>query len=249
MKLRFLLRNCGAFTGVLALLALCGCSGIPGLSGLSGNPIRGNAIIDWVDFVKLNGHSYTGLWEAAIQDPSDVTNQAAGKVKFKVGDVVSNPNYRTKDGDAAFLAIGTELLRVQGFAAEELLAVRDTGVIGGYRLYAEDGFAKTLRLRYADLPKDRVTRVELYREGNAEPYRTLQGADRERFLALLDGGRDTANYNPANRNGDPVYRRMVFYTDGPLAHSFMIVDDGENVFFSPWETRLVDDEVRELLRG
>lgn len=235
--------------GVIALMAaaLLGCSG--GISGLTGNPIKGNAIIDWVDFVKHGGHSYTGLWEAVLQNPDDVTGEAAGKVKFKVGDVVTNPSYRTKDGDAAFLAIGTELLRVRGFAEDELLAVRDTSLIGGYRLYAEDGFAKTVRMNYADIPKARVTKVELYREGNAEPYRTLEGSDKERFIALLDGGQDKRDYRPASQRGDPEYRRMVFYADGPLAYQYTIADDGDNVFFSPWETRLVDAEVRELLRG
>jgi len=231
--------------GVLAVwIALSGCT------SLQSNPIKGNAIIDWVDFVKFSGHSYTGLWEAVLQNPDDVAGQVAGKIKFKVGDVVTNPGYRTKDGDAAFLAIGTELLRVRGFAEDELLAVRDTSVIGGYKLYAEDGFAKTLRMNYADIPKAQVTRVTLYRDRNVEPYRTLEGADRERFIALLDSGQDTRDYRPANQHGDPEYRRMVFHmSDGPLAYSYSIADDGANVFFSPWETRLVDAEVRELLRG
>jgi len=233
---------------VLWLAALFGCSG--GISGTAGNPIKGNAIIDWVDFVKFNGHSYTGLWEAVLQNPGDVAEEVAGKVKFKVGDVVTNPGYRTKDGDAAFLEIGTELLRVRGFAEDELLAVRDETLIGGYRLYAEDGFAKTLRMNYADIPKAQVTKIELYHDSNIDPYRTLAGTDRERFIALLDGGRDTRDYNPANQHGDPEYRRMVFYVSGgPFAYSFMIADDGVNVFFSPWETRLVDAEVRELLRS
>lgn len=240
MKIRV---KVGAIGVLTTFLLLCGCSGI------GGNPIKGNAVIDWVDFVKFNGHSYTGVWEAVLQNPDDVAGEVAGKVAFKVGDVVTNPSYRTKDGDAAFLAIGTELLRVRGYAEDELLAVRDASLIGGYRLYAEDGFAKTMRMNYADIPKAQVTRVELYRDGSVEPFKTLEGADQKRFIALLDSGQDTPNYSPANQQGDPAYYRMVFFADGPLAYQFTIADDGVNVFFSPWETRLVDAEVRGLLKG
>ncbi|NRF94803.1 hypothetical protein HQN89_28320 [Paenibacillus frigoriresistens] len=63
-----------------------------GCSNFNTNSIRGNAVIDWVDFVKLSGNSYTGLFEGVIKDPNDVTNQVIGEVKFKVGDVVTNPN-------------------------------------------------------------------------------------------------------------------------------------------------------------
>jgi hypothetical protein len=227
---------------VVVALLLGGCS------DSDADSIHGNAIIDWVDFVKLNEYTYTGLFDGVIKNPLDVTDEVAGEVKFKVGDVVTNPKYRTKPGDAAFLAIGTKLYRVKGFEPNELIAAKEERLIGGYRLYAEENFAKTLQLNYKDVPKDKVERVELYRLGEVEAYRTLTGSDQERFIQLLDSGADTQDYTPADRDRDPTYYSMVFYTDGPIAYLYSIADDGENVFFSPWTTRLVDDEIRVFLQ-
>lgn len=209
------------------------------------NPIKGNAVIDWVDFVKLNGVTYTGLWENVIKDPSDVTDQVVGKVKFKVADVVTNPNYRTKEGDAAFLKEGTKLYRVKGFEAVEIIAAKAENVIGGYRLYAGDDYFKTIRRHYKDVPKDEVERIELYRESEVTPYKALSGKEKDRFIQILESGQDTENYNP---KGDPIYYKMVFYTDEPLAYAYHLADDGEHVFFSPWATRIVSEDIRPLIQ-
>lgn len=216
-------------------------------TGMNTNSIRGNAVIDWVDFVKLNGHSYTGLYEQVLKNPNDVTDEIVGEVKFKVGDVVTNPNYKTKAGDAAFLEIGTKLYRVNGFKSDELIAAKDDNRIGGYRLYAGDDYAKTMRLHYKDVPKDQVERIELYHSDQTTPFNTLANNEKERFIELLDQGKDTRNYNPQNKDGDPIYSTMVFFTDGPLGYAYTIADDGVNVFFFPWDTRIVDDEMRKWL--
>lgn len=59
---------------------------LSGCSNLNTNSIHGHAVIDWVDFVKLSGDSYPGLFEGVIKDPNDVTIQVVGEVKFKVAD-------------------------------------------------------------------------------------------------------------------------------------------------------------------
>lgn len=205
-------------------------------------------MIDWVDFVKLSGNSYTGLFEGVIKDPNDVTNQVIGEVKFKVGDVVTNPNYQTKAGDAAFLEIGTKLYKVKGFEINELIAARDETRIGGYRLYAEDDFKKTMRHNYKDVPKEKVERVELYHYIEVKPYKTLYNSEKEQFIQFLESGKDTENYNPQNRVGDPTYYHFVFYTNELIAYTFTLTDDGTNVLFSPWNTRIVENEIRKLIQ-
>ncbi|WP_336774071.1 hypothetical protein [Paenibacillus sp. MMO-58] len=210
--------------------------------------IKGNAEIDWVDFVKLNGHTYTGLYDGVLVNPDDVTDAVAGKVKFKVGDVVSNPNYRTKEGDAAFLAIGTQLYEVKGYTPEEILAAEDKSRIGGYRIYVEDSYYKTLNRRsFKDLPMDQVRKIELYKMNETIPYRTLANEEQADFIHLLKSGKYTPAYTPNSRNGDPVYYAMVFYTKEPIAYSFSIADDGDHVFFYPWDLSLVDNRIRTLL--
>lgn len=235
------------FLFIILCLLLAGCpKAEPGQRDY--DEINGNAIVDWVDFVMLNGHSYKGLYEGVIADPEQVTDKAVGRTTFKVADVVSNPGYKTRDGDAAFLPIGTELYRVKGFEADELIASRDPERIGGYRLYAETEFVNSVQRHYGDVPKDKTVRIELYRTQETKPYKTLQGTDKERFIQLLDAGQDVESYIPPNRDTDPIHYQMVFYADGPIAHSYAIFDEGEQVYFSPWTTRLVDPAIRTLLQ-
>lgn len=222
---------------------LSGCSSLKE----ENNPIKGNAEIDWVDFVKLNGDSYTGLYEQVLKNPADVAEEVVGEVEFKVGDVVTNPDYRTKAGDAAFLEIGTKLYRVHGFESNELIAAKDENRIGGYRLYASDDYAKTMRLHYKDVPKEQVERIELHHSNEIESFNTLLNDDKDRFIHILDSGKNTPNYTPQSKDGDPTYYTMVFYTDGPFGYAYTIADDGVNVFFYPWDTRIVDDEIRKWM--
>lgn len=225
---------------IAAALAVSGCSQMI-------NPIKGNAIIDWVDFVKLNGNLYRGLYHHVIKDPNLVTDQVVGEVKFRVADVVSNPKYKTKDGDAAFLAEGTKLYQVEGFRPDELIAAKDENRIGGYRLYAGEEFYKTVRHHYKDMPKNQVEQIQLFVQGEVQAFRSLTGEEISRFLAFLENGEDKLDFSPDQTNGDPKFYNMVFYADGPLAYVYDLADDGKNVFFNPWYTRVVDDEIRKFL--
>ncbi|MDU0201176.1 hypothetical protein ACYEXS_23020 [Paenibacillus sp. MAH-36] len=218
-----------------------------GCSWVNSNSIHGNAVIDWVDFVKLSGNSYTGLFEGVIKDTNDITNEVVGEVHFKVGDVVTNPEYQTKAGDAAFLEIGTKLYKVKGFESNQLIAAKDEKRISGYRLYAGDDFARTLRRNYEDLPKEKIERVELYHFDEVKPYKTLNDSEKEQFIQLLESGKVTEDYYTQSKVGDPTYYLFVIFTNEPIANSFILTDDGGHVSFSSTQTRIVDNEIRKLI--
>lgn len=228
---------------VAIVLVLSGCS------NLKTNPFGGQVSIDWVDFVKLGSNSYTGLSEIVISNPDLITNDVVGEVKFKVADVVTNAHYRTKAGDAAFLEKGTKLYRVAGFEIDQLIAVQDENMIGGYRLYVTQDFADTIAVYYKDIEKDKVKRIEIYQyRETKKPINTLFGDEKAQFINFLENGEESSNYNPNTENGYPIYYNMVFYADGLLAYSHTIVDDYTNVFFYPWNTRMVDAEIRKWLQ-
>ncbi|GIP39415.1 hypothetical protein J31TS4_26950 [Paenibacillus sp. J31TS4] len=231
---------------VLLLLSLVfllsGCSFLPV------RPTQGQAIIDWVDFVKLNGHTYTSVWNRALADPK-LVGEEAGHVNFKVADVVTDPYYRTQDGDAAFLGIGTKLYRVEGFSKEELLAAPDPNQPQGYRLYATEGAVQRASSIFDDLTANRISRIELYADyWRTPPFRTLVQAEKDAFFRLLASGLDSPGYSPFTQSGDPAYTQMVLYTGEPLAYTFSLADDGRHVFFHPQETRLVDNAIRAYLQ-
>lgn len=206
-------------------------------------------VIDWVDFVKLNGKNYTGLYDAVIQEPSDITDVVVGTVKFKVADHVTNTNYKTRDGDAAFLEIGTSLYKVKGYDNNEIIAVKDSQRIGGYKLYVQDDDVRSIRKHYMDLDRSRVEHIELYHNGETKPFNVLKDQDVKTFIQYLDTGQDSPDYMAKTQDGDPAFYEMVFYIDGPFAYMYNILDDGEQVYFHPWDTRLVSPNIRQYLKS
>lgn len=228
--------------GVLVLLL--GCSGANDRTPQS---TGAETVIDWVDFVRLKDHNYTRLYDVVITHQEEVSGQEAGKISFKVAGAIHEPDYKVKDGDAAFLEIGTPLYPINGYKTDQLLAVKDPEQIGGYRVYAENEYANSVHRSYSQLPKEQITRIGLYTSSQPTPYRELKNGDKDRFIQLLDSGKDTEDYTPRTTNGDPDYYTMVFFTEGTLSYSSPITDDGANVFFPFKTTRIVDAAIRSLL--
>jgi len=236
------LRRTWLVTMAILILLITGCS------HMKTNPFGGQTAIDWVDFVRLGDRHYSNEYGTILADPSLVTGEVVGTVKFKVADAVTNPGYRTRSGDAAFLPKGTKLYRIEGYTPDEAIAARDETRIGGYRLYFEDGIRGQMALQYNALPKDRIERIDLIRSGETVPYRSLKNAEKDAFVKLLEAGTEE---QPSSAAGapDPVYRSVVFYTDGPLAFVCALVDDGLAVYLTPDRTLRIKDEVRSLIEG
>ena len=113
---------------VLAALAfLAGCQ-VPGTQPVC------NSSIDWVNFIQVGSSQYV----AGPSSPTVLQETDLGPVyshtRFKVSGNVCDPNYRLKDGDAAFLEPGTPVYQVSGRAATEELAARFNGSILAYRV-------------------------------------------------------------------------------------------------------------------
>ncbi len=69
-----------------------------------------NTAIDWVDFIQIGSVQYVAGANGA---PATVAQGELGPVvthvKFKVDGNVCDPNYKVKDGDAAFIEPGTPI--------------------------------------------------------------------------------------------------------------------------------------------
>lgn len=91
-------------------LAGAGCQALP----TDPCVVRGNAEIDWVDFVKFDGITYIADLQAAPL-PEHALGAQHGVVRCRLSGNVSDPKYRSKDGDAAFLESGTPVYRVKGY--------------------------------------------------------------------------------------------------------------------------------------
>src|SRR3954467_12899179 len=107
---------------LLVMFILVGCR----------SPLPQNVVIDWVDFVKWNGVEYDGIFNGVLADESFL-DKKIGEVKFRVADHVSDPEYKTKDGDAAFHEKGTPIYSIKG--EPNIIAVKSSDAIKGYSVY------------------------------------------------------------------------------------------------------------------
>ncbi len=113
--------------GALLLTAAC---------QLPGSSSSCNAQIDWVNFIQVGSTQYVaGPQSPTVLQESDL-GPVYARVKFKVSGNVCDPNYRLKDGDAAFLDAGTPIYQVNGQLAAAQLAARFGGQIVVYRAMA-----------------------------------------------------------------------------------------------------------------
>ena len=75
--------------------------------------------IDWVSFIRFQGVTY-------LADSQHIASSLLGpkfaQVKFKLEGNVNDPNYHSKDGDAAFLNPGTTVYTVKGYRSTFRLA-------------------------------------------------------------------------------------------------------------------------------
>jgi hypothetical protein len=119
-------------TLAIALLALTGC-GLPAFGQGQG---CSTVQIDWVDFIQVGSTQYVaGSGNHATLQESDL-GQVVAHVKYRVDGNVCDPNYRPKDGDAAFLDPETPIYEVRGHPTSEVLAARRNGQILRYSAFA-----------------------------------------------------------------------------------------------------------------
>src|ERR1700704_4690550 len=112
---------------LLGLLFTAGCQ-------LPGSTPTCNTMIDWVNFVQVGSTQYVAGPESSVVLQESDLGPVYAKVKFKVSGNVCDPNYKLKDGDAAFLDPGTPIYQVNGHPAGEELAARFNGSIVLYRV-------------------------------------------------------------------------------------------------------------------
>ncbi len=91
-----------------------------------------NVQIDWVDFIEVGTTQYLAGPGAPTNLKESDLGPVVAHVKFKVADNICDPNYKPKDGDAAFLEPGTPIYQVNGQPTSEVVAARRNGQIITY---------------------------------------------------------------------------------------------------------------------
>lgn len=105
----------------LSLIGLASCG--QGTSSTGGAGVQ----IDWVNFIRFNSITY--LAESQHIAPALLGPKFA-QIKFKLKGNVNDPNYHSKDGDAAFLNAGTAVYAVKGYRSTfRLAAYQDKALV------------------------------------------------------------------------------------------------------------------------
>lgn len=98
----------------------------PTASGCPHSVAAGGSMIDWVNFVRLNGIEYVGASSSGSL-ASNRLGAVVATVHCRMEGSVLDPGYQPKDGDAAFLNPGTSLYAVKGYKRSFRLAALQDG--------------------------------------------------------------------------------------------------------------------------
>ena len=114
--------------GALAAFLLAGSCQFPGTT-----PSCSTVMIDWINFIQVGQTQYVaGPQNVEAVKEADLA-AVYTHVKFKVAGNVCDPNYRPKDGDAAFLEAGTPVYQIKGYSSTDRLAALFNGSYAIYK--------------------------------------------------------------------------------------------------------------------
>lgn len=174
----------------------------------------GSPHIDYVDFIHFNGVNYIHR-PAYPKLPSSLLGQSYAKITAKLQDNGYGPDYRPKDGNAAFLAPGTVVSTVNGYRPTFRLAVHlpSGDVTGTGEVYYEAESSPQARIAgdWLDI-RDKVAYIGVIQDDSQSPNGTQRGAiaDPKRVSTLVNMLLDTP-FGPPIPTGDTCADFVSFH--------------------------------------
>jgi hypothetical protein len=128
---------------LVATLAGCGAGHVATESGDGCPPAdaAGSAAIDYVPFVKVDQLMFAQTFSPDVTVPPSLLGPTVMTVRCTISEVVGNPDFESRDGDAAYLPIGTELRAVNGYRRDFRLAAKENGAWRVYEVMDVPGAA------------------------------------------------------------------------------------------------------------
>lgn len=98
---------------LIGMMVLSGCS--MDMGGDRGCPP--NTMIDWIDSVKINDIQYFALDQGNYQVKEEDAGKSVGEVSYRMADKACS-DHKMRNGDAAFLAVGTKIHEFVGYKTD-----------------------------------------------------------------------------------------------------------------------------------
>ncbi|PLR73161.1 hypothetical protein [Bacillus sp. UMB0728] len=119
---------------IIVIFILAACSNIGSIE----SDCPPNAVIEWVDVLMVNGIKYEGGDEGLSEGEAPEKGKKIGEVTYTLADNACL-GHKLKNGDAAFLPVGTEIYEIAGYRS-------DFRVLAGNQVYqvSENNKAKIL---------------------------------------------------------------------------------------------------------
>ena len=180
-------------TLVVALLVLGACGETPVAPSAAPPEERGckvgggNATIDYVDFVMLEGTTFINNYPDKNPLTERDLGEPVGEVLCRLSDNVTDPGYDSQNGDAGFLDPGTIVYAVKGYDPSFRVAARGGLNPDGYTLYEADTVPDAAVGRdLLDIEgKVRYIGINSFRDGTTEIARIDDPAEVERLVELV----------------------------------------------------------------
>lgn len=146
----------------------------------------GNAHIDYVDFVMLESITYVSHYTEMQVLTEDDLGEPYGQVLCRLSDNVTDPGYRSQNGDAGFLEPGTVVYEVTGYDPEFRVAARGLEE-GGYTLYEADTVPNArVGADLLDIDgKVRLITINSRRDGSTEIARIGERSEIRRMVHMV----------------------------------------------------------------
>lgn len=185
--------------------------------------------IDWIDFIKFNDIMYTSVEPDTYERDIELGAEYS-EVEFKLSDVVIDPSYLSRNGDAAFHEIGTKVYEVVGYRPEFRLAVK---VSSKTRLYESDYIPNAKdgrdvldidnKVEYITLNSDVDGKSVLYTIDNEEEVNEIVKMILESSIIMgTEYMSDKRFFIEFHLNDNTSVRRAYFYEDGVIHRSIVV---------------------------
>jgi hypothetical protein len=170
----------------------------------------GDAQIDWVDFVRVKGREYVHVGGTRPEPPAAALGPVVARVRRALAGRVHDPAYRTHDGDAGFLAVGTPIRRLAGFAPRFRVGVLLGGRVTVYQ--SDDSHARVGGTLF-DLRAPAISGVEIrsLRDGSI----LGRSSDRALVAMMVTAVMDGAIHRSAGVAGTATCVVAFTYAEAP----------------------------------